>query len=144
MPQKSGTKPNWHIIPFCTIWYNYNGHPTMYSMCQKEQYTIVSRPVELLPSSDSSDVADGDAPLPLAPATCCCTTHCPSHTRCLQSPSSSGSFSLHIPWRYHRTCDTCGLCRTTDPVCSKASCRNFPPYKAWLSLFTPTNNTTLC
>ena len=29
MPQKSETKLNWHIIPFCTIWYN-NGHPNMY------------------------------------------------------------------------------------------------------------------
>ena len=42
----------------------------------------------------------------------------------------------------HRTCNTCGLCRKTDPVCSKASCRNFPPHKAWLPLYTPTSNTT--
>ena len=32
------------------------------------------------------------------------------------------------------------LCRKTDPVCSKASCRNFPPHKAWLPLYTPTSN----
>ena len=42
--------------------------------------------------------------------------------------------SPHIPWRYLPCAEK------TDLVCLKASCRNFPPHKAWLPLYTPTSN----